>query len=297
MKKNLTMLAGFIVAAMLTQGCDNQSRQGGDQDTTAGYRATPPNEMNARVQVDSANQGQRGVEPMAQGGSIRLSEMTGSPEYMDAMLQMNTPANQGNNRNLQLTYDVRNFQLGTQTADAQNKGIANSEDGQHIHLIVNNRPYVALYEPKHTAQLEQGNNVILSFLSRSYHESVKNPEAYVLRQVMVGTGGNREEVDLNAPHMFYSRPKGEYTGPNDTQRVMLDFYLVNVNLERNGHRVKATINGEDFMIYKWAPYIIEGMPMGENTIRLELQDNQGRAVQSPYNPVERKITLKGNTAS
>jgi hypothetical protein len=298
MKKNLSIVACLLVGAMLSQGCDTQTRrEGADQDTTAGFRTTPPSEMNTRVQVDTVNQQNTSVEPMAQGGTIRISEMTGSPEYMDAMLQMSLPQNQGNNTNLQINYDVRNFQLGGQTPDAQNKGIANSGEGEHIHLIVNNQPYVALYEPRHTARLEQGNNVILSFLSRSYHESVKNPEAYVLRQVMVGSGGNRQEIDLTAPHMFYSRPKGEYAGPNETQRVMLDFYLVNANLDRRGFRVKATINGEDFMIYRWAPFIIEGMPMGENTIRLELQDNEGRTVQSPYNPVERKVTLKGTPAS
>ena len=32
-------------------------------------------------------------------------------------------------------------------------------------------------------KLKDGNNVILAFLSRSHHESVKNPNAYVFTQV------------------------------------------------------------------------------------------------------------------
>ena len=177
------------------------------------------------------------------------------------------------------------------TEGAHEKMIANSEKGQHIHLILNNNPYDALYETNYQKELEEGHYVELSFLSRSYHESIKNPDAYVLRQFTVGNAENKN-VDLNAPHMFYSRPKGEYTG-KDTEKIMLDFYLVNTELSENGNKVRATINGQEFMINEWKPYYISGLPMGENTIKLELLDANGNLVQSPFNPVTRTITLKG----
>jgi hypothetical protein len=167
---------------------------------------------------------------------------------------------------------------------------ANSAQGQHIHLILNNQPYTAHYGATFDQDLEDGHYVALSFLSRSYHESVKNPEAYVLRQFIVGeTEG--EPVDLTQPHMFYSRPKGTYTGA-DTKKVILDFYLVNLDLSPTGYKVRATINGEEFMITDWAPQFIEGLPMGQSTIKLELLDADGNLVNSPYNPVERTITLE-----
>jgi hypothetical protein len=169
------------------------------------------------------------------------------------------------------------------------KQCANSAKGQHIHLILNNEPYIALYETNHEEELEEGNYVALSFLSRSYHESLKHPSAYVLRQFTVGDA-EAEEVDLTAEHMFYSRPKGEYTGA-DTENVMLDFYLVNTELAADGNKVRATVNGEEFMIDNWQPYVLNGLPMGENTIQLELLDNDGNVIPGPFNTVERTITL------
>ena len=45
------------------------------------------------------------------------------------------------------------------------------------------------------------------------------------------------------------------------------------------------------MIEEWVPYYIEGMPMGENTIKLELIDAEGNLIEGPFNVVERTITL------
>ncbi len=223
--------------------------------------------------------------------AITVEPMSESPDFPDAMLRLNAPAESAN---LQpgvqdFKYDITNYQLTAQTADADMKQCANSDKGQHIHFILNNEPYDALYEPNHQKELAEGNHVVLSFLSRSYHESLKHPDAYVLRQFTVGKG-NAQKADLNAPHMFYSRPKGEYKGA-DTENIMLDFYLVNTELSANGNKVRATVNGESFMLDNWQPYIINGMPMGENTIKLELVDNSGNVIPGPFNTVERIVTL------
>lgn len=229
----------------------------------------------------------------AEEGSISLSPVSNSPAFENAMLELNTPEENAKLKegSVQFSYNVKNYELATQTADADIKMCANSAEGQHIHLILNNEPYTAHYEAEFTRDLEPGHYVALSFLSRSYHESVKNPEAYVLRQFSVGDA-NGEPVDLTKPHMFYSRPKGTYTG-KDTEKVLLDFYLINADLSESGHKVRATINGQEFMINTWEPQFIEGLPMGTSTIKLEFLDTNGNLVDSPYNPVERTITLEG----
>jgi hypothetical protein len=100
-----------------------------------------------------------------------------------------------------------------------------------------------------------------------------------------------DEFDNSAPHMFYSRPKGEYVGEN-AKKVMLDFYLINTDLEDRGYLVRASINGVSFDLDTWQPFFIEGLQEGENTITLELLDSEGELVPSPFNPVERTISVK-----
>lgn len=237
-----------------------------------------------------AENGQESTEMV----KISLSEVT-SPDFPDSGLEMLAPAESGSYPPgpVSFQYEVKNYQLGTQTLDAGVKQCANSAQGQHIHLILNNQPYSAHYEPSFEMDLSEGHYIALSFISRSYHESLKHYGAYNLRQFSVGDD-EYEEADLTAPHMFYSRPKGEYKGV-DTEKVLLDFYLVNTELSPEGNKVRATINGQEFTIDKWAPYFIEGLPMGENTIELELLDANGNPIEGPFNKVVRTVTLTEDT--
>lgn len=231
--------------------------------------------------------------------SISLTPVE-SPEFDDSMLEMLSPMENETNLEpgaVKFSYNVKNYELATQTIDADIKNCANSPKGQHIHLILNNEPYSAHYEAEFTKDLEEGHYVALSFLSRSYHESVKSYGAANIRQFTVGRAPEDQEIaDLSDPHMFYSRPKGTYTG-KDAQKVLLDFYLLNTELSEEGNKVRATINGEEFMLDKWQPYFIEGAEMGEMTIKLELLDAKGELIPSPFNPVERTVTLKEGDAS
>ncbi len=224
---------------------------------------------------------------------ITLTALGASPQYPDAGLALDSWDTENG-----FQFSVEGYELGAQTADAAEKGIANSGQGQHIHLIIDNGPYSAHYTPEAAVELEPGTHTVLAFLSRSYHESVKSPGAAVLTQVTVGeeaedgsaTLGALNAFDPEGPHLFYSRPKGTYTGA-DTERLMLDFYLVNTDLAPDGNRVRATINGAEFLIDTWQPYVIEGLELGEVEIELELIDSEGDLIPGPFNRAVRSVQL------
>ncbi len=225
---------------------------------------------------------------------ITLEKLTGSPDFADASLAL-TSATPGENGSFNMEFDVQNFTLGEQTEPKPSTALANSGKGQHIHVIVDNKPYEAHYEPSVTTDKlsAPGRHVVLAFLSRSYHESVKNmgeAASFVLEQYHIGEGSS-EEVDFSAPHLFYSRPKGTYSGP-DTDNLLLDFFVLNADLAEDGYQVRATIEGEVFMITDWAPYVITGLPKGEISVQLELLDAEGNAVPGPYNNVIRTVMLE-----
>ncbi len=181
------------------------------------------------------------------------------------------------------------YELAAQTPDAESLMCANSGQGQHIHLIVDNEPYAAKYEAEFGHEVSDGEHYILSFLSRSYHESLKHPEA--AKAVKVGVEGQSFTTvePITDPMLFYSRPKGTYKA-SDTENLMLDFYPVNVELGEE-YQVKVEVGGETFMVDTWQPYFFKGLPMGEHTITLTLVDKNGNAVDAPLNPVSRTITL------
>ena len=216
---------------------------------------------------------------------ISITKVEGSPKYENAQLMFNSATKQIDN-NYSFSFDIDNYRLGEQTQKNFKYNLANSDKGQHIHFIINNGPYFAKYTNAFTQELEEENSVVLAFLSRSYHESVKNPNAFVLTQI-----GKANSIDLSNEFLFYSRPKGTYEG-EATEKLLLDFYLVNTNISPSGNKVRATIQDSVFIIDEWAPYYIEGLTKGEISIKLELIDTNGNLIVTPFNPSTRTVTLK-----
>tara|TARA_B100001758_G_scaffold117004_1_gene100379 strand:- start:6748 stop:7455 length:708 start_codon:yes stop_codon:yes gene_type:complete len=214
---------------------------------------------------------------------ITITKVSGSPEYANAKLSLEDPIILEDE--YEFKFNVEQYELGLQTLKDFEYSLANSAKGQHIHFIVNNDPYSAHYNEKFSKKLEGNSNIILAFLSRSYHESVKNTNAFVLTQV------GEQNIDLSSEFLFYSRPKGTYKG-SDTEKLLLDFYLVNTEISANGNKVKATIQDKEFIIDEWAPYYIEGLSKGEVNIKLELIDALGNLIETPFNPSERTVTLE-----
>ena len=194
-------------------------------------------------------------------------------------------------------YDASTYELGAQSPDADQTMCANSAKGQHIHLIVDDQPYVAKYESEFEHEVEDGSHYILTFLSRSYHESIKTDAAHRAELVEVEDGSFAMSAPIEEPMLFYSRPKGTYVG-KDTESILLDFYPVNLELGAD-YKVKVDVDAADtsFVVDAWQPYVLEGLPMGENTVTLTLIDAAGATVEAPLNPVSRTFTLEADPAA
>lgn len=231
---------------------------------------------------------------MTAPAEISIEKFSDSPAYLTSSLTLKKPTSTtiAKAGEVDFAFEVGNYELGAQTEkNGVASSLANSGDGQHIHFILDNMPYSAHYEPEFKRELPEGTHYLVAFLSRSYHESVKNDKSFIAKKMVVGKAGDEMNVDLDQPTMIYSRPKGEYSGA-DTENLLLDFFLLNTTLSESGNKVRATINGQEFMITEWAPYVIKGLPKGEVTIKLELLDANGNLIPGGFNEVTRTVTLK-----
>ena len=230
--------------------------------------------------------------------TITIEKLGGSPAYADAALVLDTPneVKQPEAGEMDFSFQIQNYELGAITAGPNAEKLANSGKGQHIHFILNNQPYSAHYEPNFKKEVPEGVHHLVAFLSRSFHESVKNENSVVVRKLVIGNNPTDSlGIDIEAPTLIYSRPKGTYIG-KDTEQVLLDFFVLNTKLAENGHKVMAKINGQEFTITEWGPHVIKGLPMGEVTIELQLVDANGELVPGPFNQVTRKVWLKEKAA-
>jgi hypothetical protein len=189
-------------------------------------------------------------------------------------------------------FNLGGFELGAPTPSGDDRGLARAPDGQHIHVIVNDRPYRAIYdisEPVMIGGLSAGTHVIRAFPGRDWHESVKTPEAFAQIVVVVGDA----ELDTYiGPVVVYSRPQGVYEGAQ-ADSILLDFWVENIELGEDAYQVLFTLDGvQTFRITEWQPYLLVGLESGEHTLRMELFDPLGEPVETPYLPVERTFEIR-----
>jgi hypothetical protein len=201
--------------------------------------------------------------------------------------------------------------------------------GNHIHVILDNQPYEAYYNLDQEFELRNvadGEHTLRFFPSRPWHESYKNEGAFQIVRFTVKNGGSdatkpattnanqtmstaaKEGKDMQPstagaidparPLLTYSRPKGEYKDA-EAEAIMIDFWLSNARLVGDGgeYRVRYSVDGgEAKFIDKWQPIWLAGWGGGKHTVKLELVDRNGNAVDNGgYNSTAREITVAGNT--
>src|SRR5215211_5625841 len=115
---------------------------------------------------------------------------------------------------------------------------AERNKGQHIHVILDNEPYEADYDPTKPFSpengkfnsLSPGTHTLRAFPGREWHESIKQNEG-AFDMIVFNVGKPTvTTIDKKAPLLTYSRPKGENRFKEDPRGLMLDFYVSNANI-------------------------------------------------------------------
>jgi PBP1b-binding outer membrane lipoprotein LpoB len=192
--------------------------------------------------------------------------------------------------------------------------------------------YYELGQPFELRNVSDGDHTLRVFPSRPWHESFKNNGAFQMVKFTVKNGGAEANkgastnggqqmstsntsantnagparegkdmqnstagvVDAAKPLLTYSRPKGEYKGA-DAENIMIDFWLANAQLKGDGgqFRVRYSVDGgEAKYVDKWAPIWLSGWTAGKHSIKLELVDDSGNAIDNGgYNSTTRDITI------
>ena len=173
--------------------------------------------------------------------------------------------------------------------------------GPHLHLILDNEPYIAVYDLNQALvlpDLSPGTHTLRVFASRPWHESFKNEGAYAQTTFHIFTKSEDNNPDPTLPLLTYSRPKGSY----GAEPILLDFYLTNAplhlvakdnpNNEIADWRVRCTINGESFVLDRWQAVYLKGFKPGKNWVKLEFLDDKGNLVKNVFNSTIRLISYE-----
>ncbi len=205
---------------------------------------------------------------------------------------------------------VDGYSLGTDSDFLRKKEIYNDNEGQAFHIFIDNQPYFAVNEAllnalddveeyfDQTAEFEipfkvqPGMHVIRVFPVRSFNESLKDDGCFAASIFYYKKKVDNPQIDLSLPYLTYNEPQGEYAY-NDGEPILLDFYITNCRLSRDGYKVRLTIDGAiQRTLTAWQPYYLYGLKKGVHKIRLELLDQTNKPVSGLFNDVQRTIVIK-----
>lgn len=211
---------------------------------------------------------------------------------------------------LEVDQDIENVQLDiTQPADGEvidngdevtvefdlNNYRAGEEIGQHVHVIVDNEPYIAHYnadKPLVLKDLSEGTHTLRVFPARHYHLSVKAPDAYDTIYFHVGKKDNDFEFDRTEPYITYSRPKGTYKR-DAADKLLLDFYAQHVDIGDDAYVEYQIDDRTPRRLDEWRPVILPNLEPGKHDVTLRLVDESGELIENGgYNKTTRTITVK-----
>jgi len=238
------------------------------------------------------------------GPDVQIERGERSPALDGAQAQITTPADRAvlDSARVETVVEANNFETGVQTETERADSIANSGNGQHFHLILDNKPYMANYEagtPFEIGELDSGAHTLVAFPSRSYHESVKSDTTYDVVNFYVQEETGEFMLTPDDPAIIYSRPKGTYSGAA-AEKIMLDFYLHNVELSADGYQARYTIGstGENaqelasITLTDWTPAFVTGLETGTYEVTLQLLDENGNVVSGAFNETTREIEVE-----
>lgn len=201
------------------------------------------------------------------------------------------------------------FPLRTDSDFPRRKEIFNDPEGQSLHVCIDNYPYFAENEAFIDAlddfdeyfeqmmkfsipfKLAPGMHVARIFPVRSYNESLKGNNCFRSVTFYIDNKSHLLDVDLTKPYLTCNEPQGHYDF-NNAEPVLLDFYLTNCELSKDGYKVKLIIDDTvERILTRWTPYYIYGLQKGKHSFRLQLMDKKNKIVPGMFNNVERVISI------
>jgi hypothetical protein len=249
-----------------------------------------PLEDEASSGGDEGDAVEEGSEPEASAGPVTM--VVGEPTAIEGAtptLRITAPRNNATIRtgNVSVRVNLANWELA-------------SPQGPHVHLILDNEPYIAIRNTGAPIdlnavvlenlghELAEGTHVLRMFPSRGHHESVKDAGAFATVTFHYRSATPDFAFDASAPLLTYSRPKACNVAG---ERVLVDFFVSNTTLAPEGPRVRWTLDGRSGEITRWAPHYIENLSNGSHEIRLELLGADGTPIAGPFNDTSRTFTV------
>ncbi len=236
-------------------------------------------------------------------------ELTPEPGYVELTIQYPEDDELKNSLPILVQVRVEGYPLGIETEIQRRKEIRACNKGQTIRVVVDDNPYILLnednaptdafdnhdayfrqsVETKIKSNIKQGDHLIRVYPAYSYGEAVRGDGCFNASTFCFKKSGI-SKINIKDPMITYNEPQGVFSS---SQPVLLDFLTHNCSLSKDGYKVRLIIDGKMMEeLTNSLPYYMHGLSKGSHTIKLELIDRSGKAINKPFTSPSRTITIR-----
>jgi hypothetical protein len=282
----LTIAAALAVSlAFGAVACENGEKTDKSDKEATSEPAEKADEKKAEDEEKPEASGPDPKEPHSSSIPGTQNQLEWDQDVPDATLEVTAPKDGevlDSGDEVTVEFSLKNYRTG-------------EEIGQHVHVILDNDPYIAHYnanEPLVLEDVEPGTHTIRAFPARHYHLALKKGDVFKTIVFHVEEKSKDFEFDRSKPFLTYSRPKGTYS-EQAAQELLLDYYVSNIELGDDAKAVVTVDDGEPMELTEWKPRLLEPMDKGEHKINLKLVDGDGKLIENGgYNNTTRTITVE-----
>lgn len=237
------------------------------------------------------------LSPLMASVRIVPVKRTVEPEHVQMKIIYPRPSEvEGSKPYLRLS--LMNYPLGINSPFKRKNEIYNYSYGQSIHVILDEKIFIPITyamdpfldmgnyrEQFYSLQLPylaRGEHTIRAFVCRSYGESLKGPGNFQAITFFVGED-KKCNTDICKPYLTLNEPQNR--AYSSCLPILLDFYLQNCQLSKDGYQVRVSIGDHQVTLITWQPFYIYGLEKKEHKIILELIDPDGKKVEGKFSKV------------
>lgn len=182
---------------------------------------------------------------------------------------------------------IQGLSLGVRTPVVEPRKGAVVKKGNYLHLVFNDSLHSMHFDRNVRINIPDGQYKASAFVARDYHESVKNEQAFMCREIKIRDGEMVRSIKSNEARLVYGAPWGIFKN-EEIDDILFDFFLINTSISPEGNKVRLTIDQQkEFLIEEWESHYIKGLGLGKHTIQIELLNAEGTRI---YGPLKQEIS-------
>jgi hypothetical protein len=171
-----------------------------------------------------------------------------------------------------------------------------AEEGNRLHVLVDNEPPVAWHEttrPFPLKNLNPGGHTVRVLVVRPDGSALRQPGAFAMVHFYVKRKDFQNYTDPSLPFLTVNQPAPGAVQLDANDRLCFDYWIHNVDFAaETGVKLRYKLDAYEGVLNEQGPVLWSNLQPGRHRLLVELFDATGQPIFGPFNRVEREFEVR-----